>query len=326
MKRLARLAVVAVALANLSGEGRASADTPQAAPGEEAVAEAAVRYERGTKLYDEGNYAAALAEFRKAYALTRDFHVLYNVAQLCYRLGDYVGSVEGFRAYLDQAGDQITDARRGEVQGHLAELLPRIGSVSVTTNVAGVEIVVDDTPRGTTPLAAPVALSEGQHRLSALKEGKLPLTRTFEVVGAEHAALQLDLVDAVEARPERPEPAPVLAAPAPVSRWTGASYAGLGVAGALAVGSAVTAVLAVNASNQLQNTAYTAPADDDVLSLRTRTMVLRTTADVLGAAALLTLGATLYFTLARGGVVHARASQGPEVGLSPTGAWLSGAF
>src|SRR4051812_29519826 len=62
---------------------------PPPAPNQEAVREAGERYGRGLSLYSEGDYALAVIEFERAYALVSDYRVLYNVGQVRIQLGNY---------------------------------------------------------------------------------------------------------------------------------------------------------------------------------------------------------------------------------------------
>jgi hypothetical protein len=302
--------------------------TPEPDP---ARAEAEARYSRATRLYEEGNYEAALAEFRRAYTITHEHRVLYNIAQLCYRTKDYVCSVEAFESYLVEGGDRISAERRAEVNGYVAELLPRIGTLRVEVD-AGAEVVVDDVPRGHAPLDRPIRLSAGQHHVRVLKTGKIPETRTVEVVGAAAASLRIDLVDAL------PQEAPATARPLPppaeahaASPWTTSSWVGLGAAGVLAGGATVTGVMAVHASNTLADTSYAGPPSADAMSQQSRVKTLRTTTDVLAGAAIVTLGVTLYFTLRTPTNARPSASAAPKAGslglaVSASGVLVRGDF
>jgi hypothetical protein len=91
--------------------------------------------------------------------------------------------------------------------------------------------------------------------------------------------------------------------------WTTWSYVGLAGTGLLAGGAAITGVLALNSSNELARTPYALGHDTNETSLRSKVLVLRTTTDVLAVGAILTLGATLYFTFHRP-VAPAPQSQG----------------
>src|SRR5688572_2788380 len=74
---------------------------------EDTIDEAAERFERGLTLFDEHDYAASLAEFRRAYVLKPTYKLRYNVGRVCLELRDYVCALEQFEAYLSEGGDQV---------------------------------------------------------------------------------------------------------------------------------------------------------------------------------------------------------------------------
>lgn len=254
--------------------------------------EAATRYARGIELYKEENYKAALVEFKKAYELTNSYKVLYNIGQVCYQLQDYVCAVTSFDEYLARGGTEISEARRTEVNGELKKLRPRIAEVTIRTNVDGVDITIDDIPRGKTPLK-PVFLSAGSHRLSAIKEGKVPITQQFEVAGADKPVIKIDLVDLTGKQVIVKERV------GDTSKWTTLSYIGLGVGGALLIGGGVTGAMALSSASDLKNQRYVGEPTDEAKSLQTRVKTLRLTSDILIAASVVTLGTTLALTLTR---------------------------
>jgi hypothetical protein len=91
-RALALLLSVAMAAAPVA------ADEP---PGVDAQARA--HYESAQKLYDEGQYDEAIAEYREAYRLKPHPNTIYNIAQAYERLLDYAQSVEWFERYLKEA-------------------------------------------------------------------------------------------------------------------------------------------------------------------------------------------------------------------------------
>ncbi|GAC1550037.1 MAG: hypothetical protein NVS3B10_13140 [Polyangiales bacterium] len=270
---------------------RADAPATSATPAAGSTEEAARRYSRGAEMYNEGNFSGALIEFKKAYELTHVYKVLYNIGQVCYQLQDYVCAIQSFETYLQDGKSELPQARKDEVAGEVKRLKPRIAVVTVQTNVPGVDITVDDIPRGKTPLA-PFPVSAGSHRLSAIKEGKIPVSRLIEVAGADSPTIVVELVDSTMTKE-------VVVSPGESSRFTTLSYVGLVAGGALAVGGAITGIMALSSSSQLKDTRYVGDPSTDAKSLQTRVKGLRLASDVLFGAAILTVGTTLYFTLSR---------------------------
>lgn len=270
--------------------------------------EASTRYARGIELYKEENYKAALVEFKRAYELTNAYKVLYNIGQVCYQLQDYVCAVTSFEDYLKRGGDEIPAGRRAEVNGELAKLRPRIAEVTIATNVPGVDITIDDVPRGKTPLK-PVLLSSGSHRLTAIKEGKVPVTQQFDVAGADKPTIKIDLVDL------QGKEVVVRERVGDTSKWTTLSYIGLGVGGALLVGAGVTGVMALSTSADLKNQRYVGEPTDDARSMQNRVKTLRLTTDILAIAGIVTIGTTLALTLTRKTETAPVAATKPSVSL-----------
>ena len=274
-----------------------SAAAPAAAQGptEATRAEAAQRYKRGHELYAEENFGAALVEFRKSYELTSEFRVLFNIGQVCFQMQDYVCALEAFERYLKEGGPAVTAQRQQEVAADLEKLRSRVGQVRITASVDGAAVAVDEVARGTTPLAAPLPLNAGRHRISVTKLGKVPVTRIIELAGAEAQEFNAELVDdrvaPVVVRERVKESAP--------SRWTTLSYVGLGASAALAVGAGITGIMALDASNQVRSANYYQNPTAEDRANQNRAQTLSVTTDILLAASAVTLGTTLVLTLTR---------------------------
>ena len=76
------------------------------------IEEAMPHFQRGVELYDENDFQNALIEFRRAYEIAQDYHVLYNVAQTCYQLQNYACALDAFTRYLSEGGSAIARERR----------------------------------------------------------------------------------------------------------------------------------------------------------------------------------------------------------------------
>jgi tetratricopeptide (TPR) repeat protein len=169
MRRLRRpLAAVAAGLALFASTPSYGADPPSDAQGHTA----ATHFDRGVKLYEERDFRTALVEFERAYALSPQYRVLYNIGQCRYQLEDYVGSLQAFDKYLSGGSEQIPQDRREQVQASINELRGRVAHVRVVANVDGAEVTVDDAIVGTTPLPAPLLVSAGRRKIATRKAGR----------------------------------------------------------------------------------------------------------------------------------------------------------
>jgi hypothetical protein len=297
----------------------ATVGAPPAYAQTETRGEATARFRRGTELYKEESYEAALVEFRRAYELSDEYRVLYNIAQVCYQLHDYVCALRSFESYLERGGEDVRADRKREVQGELARLKTRVGTFTPRVNVPGADVTIDNVPRGKTPLTQPVMLSAGQHSVTVSMPGKVPVTRTVDLGGGENQAMTFELLDAsTVVYRERPGETP--------SKWTTLSYLGLAGAGALAVGAGVTGILALDASHDVTKQSYVGAPSDDAESVRSRMVTLRTVSDVLTLSAVAVLATTLVLTLTREPAPRPARAASLDFTIAPTEARLLGTF
>lgn len=155
---------------------------------------ARLHYERGIELYDEGQYAAALAEFEAAYAGSQRASLLFNIGQLHARLGRAVEAVDALERYLRDAGDSVPADRRTLVVEEIAIQRTRIASVSFVVSVPDAVVSIDDEDVGRAPLPGPVRVSAGEHVVVARAEGFEPARFRFRVAGGDTRSVSLELI------------------------------------------------------------------------------------------------------------------------------------
>lgn len=188
MRRLA----LALALA-MSFAGQAVAQT-------DPRADASAHFERGTDLFNEGRYDAALAEFERAYEIAPALPVLYNLARVHAELGHPVASAHAYERYLSEGGDTLPRARRTEAEQALARQRDRIGHLRVEANVEGAIVSVDGSDVATTPLATPIEVGSGTHAIGVRAPGYEGVTRDVSIAGTVEASLVVELRREIEPR------------------------------------------------------------------------------------------------------------------------------
>jgi hypothetical protein len=304
--------------------------------------EARERFDRAVKLYEEGNYDAALVEFQRAAALRPSYKLFYNMGQVRVALQDYAAALEAYRLYLEQGGDKVPAARREQVQQEMKRLEPRVARLSVETDVPGAEVLVDDRAMGKTPLAAPLIVNAGSRRIQVRHPSHAPQSRVVSLAGAvQDRVLFRFATDRGSAQPARPDIAPSPAAETPmprherVQRSASGLWIGWAVTGALAAGAAVTGVMALTRDEDLEQhleerVERKSELESDAKTVRTLAVV----SDGLAVAALAAGGATLWLTLASGNREGRATPAGAgrrdarrlRVGVGPSGAVLRGSF
>jgi tetratricopeptide (TPR) repeat protein len=293
-RRIPRLSLAVVLLL-------ANGWSPSAAADESSAREAGKHFQRGVALYGEADYRAALVEFKRAYVLSPNASVLYNVGETEYQLQDYAGALVTFERYLGESSP--LEPHRGEVEGNVDVLKARVGHVSITTTPPGADVTIDDQAVGKTPLDKAVLVSVGHRRIIASMAGRLPVTRYVDVATDDNLSVSLQL----PAQEGSSSSAPSTTSPStgtneiPTYSRTGATLrtAGWISTGVLAAGAATFGILALKDASDLKTARDTFPTSQDTLShyasLTTRYSVA---ADSLGAAALVLGGITLVSTLA----------------------------
>ncbi len=307
----------------------ANAGAPDSAAPSSPKQEAATRFNRAIKLYEDGDYALALAEFERVYELVPDYHVLYNIAQVSTQLGRYARALRVFQDYLAQGGDSLPPDRRAEVQAEIANLTARSARIDVRVDHAGAEILLDGASIGLAPLSAPLVVDVGEHTLVAQADGFAPQTITLSLAGGDQREASFNLVPVpkpVERTVviERPTPRHVEPAePAHRKVWLGWA-----TTGALAASAVVLEIVGASAASELNHDVNSAGATRAGLDAdRSRAKTWLVAADVVGGAAIVAGGVSLYFQL----TPSAPAERAPTVsalklGVAPGRAVLSGAF
>jgi hypothetical protein len=297
--------------AHAADETTAKPSTSQQAAGKpspEKMEEARQRFERGLQMFDEKNFEAARVELERAYAIAPTWKLLYNIG-ICYaQRGDYVEAVKDLERYLEEGGEQVKDERKEEVRKEMANLRPRIASVTIKTNVPDADLLLDDQPLGKVT-TTPVWVNPGKRKFSVQKPGYVTGTEVVTPAGSDKVDLVIDL---------KPLPKASKTDVAPIIAWS--------VTGALAVGAGVTGYLSTRAQKSLDQernspTATASSLDDKSSQLKTGALVT----DILMASTVVAAAASVYLTWFRKDS-DSPAAADVKVGVSPSGVSVLGRF
>jgi tetratricopeptide repeat protein len=289
-------------------------------------------FQRGVELFREGDYRAALVEFKRSYESAPSYRILYNIGQTYFELQDYANALRSFERYLTEGGADIPPSRRPIVEGEVRKLQGRVARIDVEVNVPGAQITVDDIPVGTSPLSEPVLVSAGQRRIAAIKPPLVSALRSVELAGGDRSKIVLKLEEQPAGASQTPDssgnPPPLTpgAGPQepPVDRTP--FWISLGVTGALGAGAAVSGILALQANGKLQDKIDAYPGDpsgieDDRSNLKTWSYV----ADGLTAATLIAAGVTIYMGIRTSSPSSSTPSASGSAAASRPAAWQLGA-
>ncbi len=175
-----------------TGEG--AAEAPDGAPAPEKSA-----YQRhldnGVKLYREGNYPAAIAEFQEAYKAEPKASPLINLALSYKKLFQYPKAIEVLEQALARHTDTMKPAHREAAEREVRELNALLAWVTVTLTPPTAQLFIDNEAVPAAKLANPIALSPGSHQFRAEAEGHKRAEVSRSVTsGMNNAVIALSLV------------------------------------------------------------------------------------------------------------------------------------
>jgi hypothetical protein len=154
-------------------------------------AEAKQRFDRGLELFDQGDNAGALAEFKRTYEILPNPMVLYNIGLVYAAMARPVDAVDALEPAIS-AGLPAKQLDRAKAT--LADQQARIGRLMVKTTPEGARVEIDNVQVATTPLTAPIRISEGSHIIGAVAEGFAVARKEVVVAGNSDASVELELV------------------------------------------------------------------------------------------------------------------------------------
>lgn len=311
MKRLSTFAFALSAAATLSFSSMAFAQD----------SEVELRFKKGVELYREADFRSAAVEFRRAYEQSKNFKILYNIAQCEYQLTDYVAALDAFNRYVAEGAAAIPEDRRAEVDEEIRKLRSRVVTLTVRAT-DGAEIEVDDAVVGTAPLPNTILLNPGRHRVAARLPGGEDAARTIDVGGGEAPVVELS-----------PAPAPVVVTEVRHRSWAPVVVAWTAT-GLLAAGTVVLGLVANSKSNELKDRKGQLDVSRSELSdLDSQVGTFSLLTDVGLAASIMGAGISTYLTIDRATSSKrveraAPAQASTSVRIAPTlgGVRLSGTF
>jgi hypothetical protein len=172
-----------------------AADAPPAAAALPAAikAEARQRFDLGLRLFETGDNAAALAEFKRAYELIPNVLVLYNIGLVYAAMNRPVDAADALEKSLTEAGDHLSADQRARARQVRDEQAARIAQVLVLTDQPA-NIEIDGMDVGRTPLSQPLRVASGAHTISALATGYLPSRQQVTLAGKVTETVTLTLL------------------------------------------------------------------------------------------------------------------------------------
>jgi hypothetical protein len=297
---------------------------------------------QGVESRRNGNDAAAVELFRRAYESGRSAHALSQVGLAEMALGHWTEA----EVHLEQAlaaPDPWVAKNTDTLRAALARVRDQLGSLEIVGSPAGAEIVCEGHALGKLPLARPLRLRVGEAQIEVRAPGFVPARRSVRIGPGALVRESVDLARAEEPAPapagtaaavvvapppaQSPQPEPTEPARAPAGRGAlrtvGLVAGGAGVLGlAVSMAYGLKAMSANNDSNADGHCDATG-CDDAGAKLRHDAFdAARTSTALFVAGGVLVAGGVTLYLLGRPGAERRSASAGVTVVPAGGGAGL----
>lgn len=170
---------------------------PASAPTAEAKAQAKKRFDRALRLFEEGDNAGALAEFQRAWELTGNPIVLYDIGLVHDAMGAWVEADRALSEVLDTKPDPLTPAMRKRATDARARARSRIGTIVIEAKgdkLEGAIVELDGLEIGRWPLKDPIRAGVGKHVVGLIATGFAPARAAVSVAGEAQTTVTLELL------------------------------------------------------------------------------------------------------------------------------------
>ena len=155
--------------------------------------------DKGNRAANAKDWATVITELDAANRAQPSADALEGLANAHYQLKHDGEAYAAYDDWLKTYGAKAPKPKKTTAEARLKELGERTGLLALDVGESGASITVDDKPMGTTPIAAPLRLATGPHRVRVAKDGFLPSDQVPNVA----AGLTTTLAVKLEAQPNK---------------------------------------------------------------------------------------------------------------------------
>ena len=177
----------------ISASSAAQPKTATGSPVAAATDRARALHLEGAALFEQKKYDQAYVAFVAAWALKRHPQIAANLADCEVKLGKYRDAAEHFMFMVRDPNGESQPEEKQEAQRRLKEVQAKIGTLAITVNVGGAEVLLDGKPVGMSPLSEPVFVDPGSHTIEARKDGYSSSKATTIASAGSSSVLPLEL-------------------------------------------------------------------------------------------------------------------------------------
>jgi hypothetical protein len=150
-------------------------------------------WDAAKQLAGANDFKGALVEFQRAYDLSQNPRVLFNVGVTEKLLTHYARAVDAWDKELHVGAGKLTPAETTELKNAIAIVQQFVTTIDVTANEPDATLFIDDYAVGKTPFTGPVRIDVGKHTLRLSKEGFVDATQMVDVASGARTPVTFKL-------------------------------------------------------------------------------------------------------------------------------------
>jgi hypothetical protein len=150
-------------------------------------------WDAAKQLANAADYKGALVEFQRAYELSHNPRVLFNLGVTEKLLTHYARAVDAWDKELHEGAGQLSPAETQELKNAIAIVQQFVTTITVTANEEGATLYLDDYAAGKTPFAGPVRIDVGKHVLKLTKDGFVDAVKPVDVASGQVTPVQFHI-------------------------------------------------------------------------------------------------------------------------------------
>jgi len=150
-------------------------------------------WDAAKQLAGANDYKGALVEFQRAYELSQNPRVLYNVGIVEKLLTHYARAVGAWEKELTEGAGKLTPAETAELKNAIAIVQQFVTTIDVTATEPDATLYIDDYAVGKTPFTSPVRIDVGKHTLKLTKDGFADATQDVQVASGQRGQVSFKL-------------------------------------------------------------------------------------------------------------------------------------
>jgi len=150
-------------------------------------------WDAAKQLAGASDFKGALVEFQRAYELSHDPRVLYNVGVTEKLLTHYARAVDAWEKEMKEGAAELTPAEVQEIRSSISIVQQFVTIIDVLANEPDATLTIDDIAVGKTPFAGPVRIDVGKRTVKLSKEGFIDSIQTVDVASGQRMPVTFKL-------------------------------------------------------------------------------------------------------------------------------------